>query len=252
MKIRDIKRELRAAAKEQAAMTAEERERAIGKIMTCRIPVRTRANFSEFVREQFCFMDKAAFFWYIVWFAVFLAAVADGRLMVIDGMNFCVLSMAPPVLLLCTADEIAKVYCHGLLEIEYTTKYSVSKVVLLKILLMGICTGGALAAACIPVMYFWGIQYGDALLYTLTPMLCMSGCLLNLIGRIQGQKLIYAAFSLYAALVICVLLGNHVFVQMYTADAQGVWLAVFTVSAVGNAFSVYRLAKRLVCYETVI
>lgn len=249
MKVSNIKEELKKVAREPQGMTEDQREKAICKIVECKVPMQTRATFWEFVKEQICFINKMVFFWHGVWLIIFLLAMAGKSFAVIDGNGVYMLSLAPPILILCTTNEIAKIYCHGLIEIEYTTKNSLSKVILLRLLLIGFVTGWVLIISCIPAKYFLGIHYGKALVYTLTPMLCMSVCLLNFMERIHGQRLNYVAFVVCVGTTVFIFFGSGILFQIFTADLFEIWLLVF-ISALGaNVFSAYKLSKKLAQYE---
>ncbi len=251
MRTRDIKRELR-RSREELPLTESQREDAIQKIAECKVPMRTRASFGEFVKEQVCFINKMVFVWHILWLALFVAAVAKGDFKLFGGTDLCLLSMAPPLLSLCTVNELAKIYCRGLLEIELTTKYSLAKAVMMRLFLLSLCTGIVLLVACVPAKYIMGIRYGRVLVYTLTPMLCMSGCLLCLMEKLQGQKLLYAAFALYIGLAAAAIFGDGFIRQIYAAEMFGAWLSVFLLALAGNLLFTYRLSKRLLQYELVM
>lgn len=249
MKVSNIKKELKKVAGEPQGMTKDQRETAICKIVEYKVPLQTRGTFWEFVKEQICFINKMVFLWHGVWLMIFLSAMKNKSLAVIDGSGVCLLSLAPPILILCTTNEIAKIYCHGLIEIEYTTKYCLSKVILLRLLLISLTTGGLLIISCIPAKYFLGIHYGKALVYTLTPMLCMSGCLIKFMERIHGQQLNYIVFAVYVGATVFIFFGSGIFFQIFTEDLFEIWSLVF-ISALGaNVFSAYRLSKKLAQYE---
>ena len=97
-----------------------------------------QGSLGSFIWEQVGYLERYCLFWQALWLAVFLlvmkfgigqydwAGQAEGVL--------AALSLLTPILVLITARAAAKVYQKTMLEIEYTTKYSLQSVVMIRML----------------------------------------------------------------------------------------------------------------------
>lgn len=249
MKEADVIRSLRAVGKEKVVINEDKKNAVIAAMVQRDIPVRKKSSIGEFVLAQIGFVNKMVWFWQGVWILLFLFAVWKGKLFHVTNENLCILSMAPPLLLLLAVEEITKVYARSMLEIEYATKYSLKKVVMARMLIVGVVNG---------ILLFGGILFAgerlnmkliEVLVYSLTPLLLMTFLLLKMMTVWNGEQLHYAGISLYVFFLFIVIVGRGERFNIYQQELFGAWLLLFVCGLIAAIAQGRVLAKRLECFE---
>lgn len=252
MKERDVVKRLKKAAQEKVSCDEQEKNKMIAAVLEKQVLVRRTGGFGAFLASQFRFINKTVVLGQIMWLLLFSYAVWDGAAFWFSDEVLCILSMAPPILLLLTVDEVARVYNRSMLEIEYATKYSLKKVVMGRLLILSIVNGVLLAAG---IMYA-GKRIGLSLLYTLsyslTPFVCMTFILLLVMKKYRGERLIYAGISVYAIFLCIVWLGRMGVLSIYNRSFLWIWITLLIGSAAGVGYQVRKLWKMLGNFELLI
>ena len=252
MKERDVIRALRRVAREQQACDEMEKDRIIGAVTQYEIPVRKEGGFGEFLALQFSFINKLAFLGQILWLFLFAYAIWDGQIFHLSNETLCILSMAPPLLLLLTVEEISHVYNRSMLEIEYATKYSLRRVVTARLFLLGTVSGVILLAGIFFAKMRLGLDLISVLTYSLTPYVCMTFLLLLFMKKWKGQQLTYAGLMVYAVLLSVILIGRLEAFDIYRQNFLEIWIAVLFASSLGIVHQFRKLWFRLEHFELVV
>ncbi|MCM1044979.1 MAG: hypothetical protein NC417_05680 [Candidatus Gastranaerophilales bacterium] len=245
MREKDIIGELKNAAKVPIPCDEERKEAFLVRIRERSVPVRKRGSFGAFVWSQIYFMDRMVLFWQGLWLLLFFLLTGQGESSLLTDKILCILSMAPPLLLLLTVEEVSRVYNKSMLEIEYATKYSLKKAVMVRMLLLSLLNGVFLAVGILYAKGRIGLTLSEALAYGLTPLLLMTCLLLMFMQRWRGDKLKYAGISVYVLISVFVLVGQSGRWNIYSEDLLGIWLSVLAVSAVAVVYEWRRLMRRL-------
>ena len=188
MKEREIIRALKKAGKDSAPCDERQKDRVIETVMKIEIPFRKTESFGEFFAAQFSFINKLAFLGQLLWLILFSYAIWDGQIFHLPNEMLCILSMAPPVLLLLTVEEISHIYNRSMLEIEYATKYSIRNVVMVRLLILSAVGGVMLFIGILYAKSSLGLDLVSVLLYSLTPYVCMIFFLLLLMKKWKGKQ----------------------------------------------------------------
>lgn len=249
MKEAEVIRSLKAVAKEKIIIKEESKNSVIEKVIAMDIPVRHKGSFKEFVISQIGFVNKIVWFWQGVWILLFFYAIWSGELLHITNETLCILSMAPPLLLLLTIEEVSRVYNRSMLEIEYATKYSLKKVVLVRMMILSIVNGVLMLCGILFAKQRLDLKFVEILVYSLTPLLVMTFLLLKMMTRWNGERLKYAAASLYLFLLLLIVVGRMERFNIYTQNLFGVWLLLFFCGLIATIFQIIRLGKQLDCFE---
>lgn len=215
---------------------------------------RTRGNFWNFVLEQVGYLGRYCLVWQVLWAALFLYFLRRGIpfLWSMDSENqvLVLISLLPPLLVLLTVEEITKVYQRSMLEIEYTTKYSLQSVVLVRMMTLSV-SHTLILAAVVSVHAGMDSDIGMLFVYGFTPMILVTGILMQLMQRCHGEQLRSAGIGVYVLTVVFAAAGNTKYFGWYQPVYFGAWCVM---CAVGLIFAVWQfdcLRRKLVSYEQI-
>lgn len=252
MKERDVVRILKRTAREKVPCDELQKERVIAAVSQTEIPVRKTGGFGEFLVSQISFINKLAFLGQLLWLMLFFYAVGYGQIFRLPNELLSILSMAPPVLLLLTVDDISHIYNRSMLEIEYATKYSLKKIVMGRLLILGGGSGVILLIGLLYAKNRLGIDLVSVLAYSLTPYVCMMFLLLLFMKKWKGRRLMAAGVSVYAVLLLVILNGRMEAYDIYKSRFLWVWLAVLLGGIFGTVYQFRQLWSRLEHFELVV
>ncbi len=245
----EIIRRLKQASKIDSKLEEEKKEEQIGKLLFKQVPAKTRGSFSAFIWSQIGFMDKKVLLGQGLWILFFLYMMWSGNVIHIANETLYVLSMAPPILLLLTVEEIAKIYNKSMIEIEYATKYSIRRLVLVRLLLLSLVNGVLLLCGLVFVKRQIQLELIEILVYGLTPLTIMTLMSLKLMEKWKGEQLKYMSITLYAILSFIVLLGGNEYINIYTQEAFCLWVITLLFGIAATIYQANRLVRHLDKFE---
>lgn len=146
-------------------------------------------------------------------------------------------------------EEVSRVYQRSMLEIEYATKYSLQKVVLLRLTILGSADVIFLTAAFFIFGQYRELSLIRMIIYGFTPFLFMClGCL-KLMKNYSGDKL--KSFSIVLAVIIGAVLqlGRFQPLNIYTYEKMHLWVFLMIGAAVILLTEIRRLNRWLQCFE---
>lgn len=251
MKERKIVRVLKKTAREKVNCDEQKKREIIAAVAGKEVPVRRAGNLGEFLLSQLGFINKTVISWQSVWLLLFVYAMWNGELLHLSNELLYILSMAPPVLLLVTVEEISRVYNRSMLEIEYATKYSLRKVVMGRMLLLNGCNGILLVIGIVYAGRRIGLILLHALTYSLTPFMLMMLLLLIMMKKWKGRQLLYGGISIYAALAAVIFWGRTEPLNIYNPDYLKLWIAMLSGCTLGAGYQIRKLWKMLGHFELV-
>ena len=216
---------------------------------------RTRGNVWDFVLEQVGYLGRYCLVWQGLWVVLFWYLIRHGIPYLDVGARgnevLVLISLLPPLLTLLTVEEVTKVYQRSMLEIEYTTKYSLQSIVLVRMLAMSVFHAVILAAVIFVVHAEASPGIGILLVYGFTPMILVTGILIKIMQCCQGEQLRSAGIGVYVLMAALVMAGNTDYCGWYQPAHMGTWCAV---CGVGIVFAVWQfgcLHRRLSSFEQV-
>ncbi len=246
---KEIIKRLKAVAKEDVKIEKDKRDANIELLMNKAISEKRRSGTFEFIISQIRFTNKIDLLWQGVWILLFLYSFWNGKVLHIDNEDLCILSMAPPLLLFLTIEDLTRIYNKSVLEIEYATKYSLRKVVLVRMLILSSINGLLIFIGIIFAKHKMSLPLLETLVYSLTPLLLMNCFLLKIMEKWKGEQLKYAGVALYFFTLLAILMGSRKDIGIYLPDVFGVWLLVFAVGIVATVYQMNRLMKHLKNFE---
>lgn len=212
-----------------------------------------RGRWWNFVLEQIGYMGRYCLVWQAAWVALFWYLMHHGIPYMGIGESenevLVLISLLPPILALLMVEAVTKVYQRSMLEIEYTTKYSLQSVVLVRMLALGVFHAVLLAAVILSIRAGTDSDIGTLLVYGFTPMILVTGILLKLMQCCQGETLRSAGIGVYALIAALVLAGNTKYFRWFQPVHFRTWCAV---CGVGIGFAVWQfvcLQRKLFSFE---
>ena len=249
MKEKTIIKALRKTAKEKVYIDEEKKDAAIAVLVEKEIPVRKMGTFKEFLLSQLGFINKVVFFWQVVWALLFFYAVRNWEIFHIANGNLCILSMAPPLLLMLTIDDVSRIYNRSMLEIEYATKYSLKKTVMARMFILSVTNGAILVIGMIYAKEQTGLKGLEILIYGLTPLILMTSLLLMFMKRWSGEQLKYAGATIYIIFAFVVLAARSDNMNIYRKDLLWAWMTLSVFGMIVTAYQFKNFTKHLDSFE---
>lgn len=234
-KERDVETKMRqyAAACMRLSEEMEEsgkKERQIRALMQIALPPRTRGNSWDFALDQIGYLGRYCLVWQVLWVLLFWYLIHHGIPYLGAGEReneiLILVSLLPPLLTLLTVEEVTKVYQRSMLEIEYTTKYSLQSVVLVRMLAMSVFHAGIVAIVIFGIHAEADSEIGTLLVYGFTPMILVTGILTKCMQCCHGEQLRSAGIGVYALTVVLVVAGNTKYCGWYQPAYRKAWCAV--------------------------
>lgn len=227
---KEMEKKLRRCALSCRKIPEDAKEANIQKLLQLTPIPRTRGTLWDFVLEQVGYLGRYCLLWQLLWLALF-CWLMEQNILPLGKKNgseiFVLLSLLPPVLVLLTVGEITKVYQRSMLEIEQVTKYSLEKVVVIRMLILCIFHSLILFFA---ILYLRGrsdSHLEKLFIYGFTPMILMTGILLWLMKNFQGEQLKVWALSLYGVILAFALLENTRHFDLYNPSYFNLWCLLF-------------------------
>lgn len=246
---RDLGRRLCQAGRGTIPLDREKKEAVIAAVLEREVPMRKICSFWEFLLAQLRFLNRMVVLGQALWLGLFLWAVWMGEGFFWENGSLCILSMAPPLLLLLAVDEIARVYNRSMLEIEYTTKYSLTEVVLSRLLISGTANGAVLFVGILLARSRSEVALLKTLVYSFTPLVLMTCLLLRLMKHWKGESLKYVSVCCYVFLVMVILVGRMRPWNIYQENCLGAWLILLLGGIVGCIWQLHSMLRRLGSFE---
>ncbi|MCR5753521.1 MAG: hypothetical protein K6G30_01745 [Acetatifactor sp.] len=245
----EMKKRLRQYGKSREGIDIEKKEVNISRLLEVVPPPRRKGNFRDFVWEQIGFLNRTCLVWQLLWLAIFcIIMMSNMEPLIGTGTGLILLSILPPLLVLLTIEEITKVYQRSMLEIEYTTKYSLQTLVMVRMMLLN---GVHVVLLLVGLLIIHGsLQIGmiKILVYGFTPMLLATCGLLKLMQYFQGEQLKIAGMSVYVGIVAICGCGSIPRFDIYRSAFFGIWgmvLAVSICSCIYQFWSLYKTLRKM-------
>lgn len=250
---REIKKQLRRLPEESGLGTRtyeKRKEQAVAELLGEEAPEFTGGGMGAFFFSQFRFIRKRI--WLIqAAFIVFLLAAAGGDTGKNAEQSYVLLAVAAPVLLLLSVEEVSRIYHGSMLEIEYTTRYSLQKAVILRLLLLGTADLFFMLAFMLLFQRHMELSALRLVLYGFTPFFTMCfGCLLFM-RKYSGGSLQIASLVWAAVHVLLAQAGSWAVFSIYEEGKLYLWMLLLLAVTAASAAELHKLSRRLTAFEQI-
>lgn len=246
---KEIERQLHDIGRQKVTLEEAKKQENIQQIVKLDLPVSKSGTIKDFFYSQICFLNKMVVFWQLAWMICFYCLLEKSDLIAINNEVLSLVSMAPPLLLLLTVEEITKVYQRSMLEIEYATKYSLEKVVMVRLLILSVMNGFVLLLGALVAKNQLQITLIDVILYGMTPLIWMTCVILMLMKKWMGEQLKYTAIGCYGVFLLLLMMSGKKQVSIYTETYRSVWMLLLFIGITVLIYQVMRLHRYLKQFE---
>ncbi|GAA0741670.1 hypothetical protein [Clostridium oceanicum] len=212
-----------------------------------------RATNKEFILSQIGFIRKRTWVFQIIVLALICLAFCNIESEhALTFESFSLISIFSPILLIINIEEISRVYYKSMLEIEFSTKNSLKKVLATRMLILGIADCIVLTIMMIFAGKSMNISILRVIMYTFVPfnLVCI-GCM-ELMKYFKGRELNYASIIYSALLMATLLLGRLNNLQIYAQNFISSWIFIYIITTIVFAIEIKKFWKRLDLFDDVI
>ncbi|MGN0426030.1 MAG: hypothetical protein ACI4FY_11990 [Acetatifactor sp.] len=248
MEKRELEERLRSYGK-CGDIRGSHREERILSLLLLEEKTRNRWNFPDFAMGQFCLLGRWSLIWELVWLIGFLLLMYGNQGYFTTESVMPAVSMLSPLLLIVFAADIGRVTNQSMLEIESTTRYSVSQILLFRLLAHGGMQLGIVFVGIFVCHRSLGQSLTKMLLYGYTPLIFSGAVLLLFVSRFTGKALQYAGVSI-SVLLITLLFAFcrfgvflHQFGNPYAEGNMWIWKAILWGSILVFGLEVMKIKK---------
>ncbi|MEG2934996.1 MAG: hypothetical protein RR844_00745 [Clostridium sp.] len=196
-------------------------------------------TFWEFYFQQFGFIRKK------VWLIQFVILLFCGlRLYNYPGLVqvISLISAISPLIFLSGITELSRTYTYGTIEIELSTQYTLSQVMISRVSILGLMDILCITILCSIVGITTSLRPYTAFLYICVPfMLTCFGCLW-ILNRCKNKECNYYCLALGAFIMLVVSLSVAFLPKLYIASSLWIWNCMLFIIVVG----VYKQAYKLI------
>ncbi|SHK28239.1 hypothetical protein SAMN02745163_03559 [Clostridium cavendishii DSM 21758] len=171
---------------------------------------------------------------------------------VLNFRTFSLMSILAPLLLIINVEEISRIYNKSMLEIEFSTRNSIKKVLVTRMLILGVVDCILLIIMMIFAGNLTNVSILRVIMYTLVPFNFVCIGFMKLMNYFKGKELNYACMA-YSVLLIAVLLFARVDdLGIYTQEFITGWILIYVVTTIMFSVEVKKVIRRLENFDDVI
>lgn len=162
---------------------------------------------------------------------------------------FTVISTMTPLFLVFQIEELAKVSNRSMLEIEFSTRNSLKKLMLSRLCILGMVDFLILSIWITFLNYHLNEDLFKILLYSLVPFNITVIGLLYLLNHTKRNSYGYQAFAYTVVVCACFVVIPHHRPLVYSADYQNIWILLFWASIFILVKTIKETWQRMEYYE---
>lgn len=162
------------------------------------------------------------------------------------------ISIASPLFVLTNIEELTKVYNSSILEIEFSTKNTLHKIIATRMLIFGISDLLFMIIILVSAKQIIDVNILYIIIYTLVPfnLMCI-GCM-EIINRNKGKHTNYYCMIYGISLVLLIVTLSNFRDNLYQFEAINQWLIVFLVTAITLIYEIRKTWRHLCSFENII
>ncbi|WP_251862305.1 hypothetical protein [Clostridium sp. Marseille-Q2269] len=212
-----------------------------------------RTNNKQFILSQIGFIRKRTWLFQVI--ILGLICLAFYNIDTDYSLSFetvSLISILSPLLLIINIEEISRIYYKSMLEIEFSTKNSLKKVLTTKMLILGITDCIVLIIMMIFAGNLMNISALRIIMYTFVPfnLVCI-GCM-QLMKYFKGRELNYSCITYSVLLMLIFLLEKVNHLGIYAQNFIFNWILIYIITTIIFAIEMKKFWKRLDLFDDVI
>lgn len=212
-----------------------------------------RMNSIDFFISQIGFIRKRT---WIIQFLVLCTVCIFLFSMSADSNSFyntlSLISIASPLFVLTNIEELSKVYNSSILEIEFSTKNTLHKIIATRMLVFGVSDLLFMFIILISAKQIIDVDILYIIIYILVPFnLMCTGCM-EIINRNKGKHTNYYCMIYGVSLVLLIVTLSSFRNSIYQFEVINQWLIVFLVTSVTLIYEIRKTWRHLCSFENII
>ena len=195
-------------------------------------PERYLINEYQFFVDQLRFIQKKTWLLKIFCTAVFFILIKTSGKETIDGWIWSIVAIMGPLFCLINANELFSVYQQGMVELQMTTHFKPSKIMIVRLIAFGMFDILFLGAASVHVSRVYNSAYLQVLLYGAVPynLMCF-GCMEIMSRSPENESLSYCA-GYGAALIGAITMSRISGLNLFSEDLFIIWAVLEVVTII--------------------
>ena len=151
------------------------------------------------------------------------------------------ISSIAPLIFLSGITELSRTYTHGTIEIEMSTQYTLSQVMMSRVSILGLMDILSITILCIIVGVNTTLHPYATFLYICVPfMVTCFGCLW-LLNKFKNKECNYYCFALGIFIMVIVSMSTTFLPRLYVVSSLWIWTVMLAIAIVGSCVQIYRL-----------
>ncbi|RDY25486.1 hypothetical protein CHL78_017975 [Romboutsia weinsteinii] len=197
-------------------------------------------TFWEFYFQQFGFIRKNV---WLIQFAILLFCglriyYYPGSIKVIS-----LISSIAPLIFLSGITELSRTYTYGTIEIELSTQYTLSQVMMSRVSILGLMDILSITILCVFVGTNTPLYPYAIFLYVCVPfMVTCFGCLW-LLNRFKNKECNYYCFTLGIFIMVTVSMSTAFLPKLYVVSSLWIWSIMLLISIIGSGMQIFKLVN---------
>lgn len=197
-------------------------------------------TFWEFYFQQFGFIRKKV---WIIQFAILLFCGLRLYYYPESMQVISLISTIAPLIFLSGITELSRTYTYGTVEIELSTQYTLSQVMMSRISILGLMDILSITILCIIVGTSTSLNTFSVFLYICVPfMVTCFGCLW-LLNRLKNKECNYYCFTLGVFIMIVVSMSTSFLPKLYIVSSLWIWGCMLVIAMIGVSIQIYKLVN---------
>lgn len=197
-----------------------------------------KLTFGDFYLQQIGFIRKH------VWIIQFIILLFCGLKLHYSAKSIQVVSLVSaiaPLIFLSGITELSRTYTYGTTEIELSTKYTLSQIMISRMSILGLMNIFSLTILCVIVKINTSLHVYDIFLYTCVPFIITCFGCLWLLNRLKNRECNYYCLAFGIFVMILISMSSTFLPKLYITSLLFVWNIAFMLSTIGVAIQTCKL-----------
>lgn len=197
-------------------------------------------TFWGFYFQQFGFIRKKI---WIIQFAILLFCGLKLYYYPESIQAISLISSISPLIFLSGITELSRTYMYGTIEIELSTQYTLSQVMMSRISILGLMDILSITILCVFVEINTSLNPYAIFLYICVPfMVTCFGCLW-LLNRFKNKECNYYCFTLGIFIMGIVSMSIAFLPRLYIVTSLWIWAVILVIAIIGSGMQIFKLVN---------
>ena len=195
-------------------------------------------TFCEFYFQQFAFIRKK------VWLIQFIILLFCGLKLYYYPQSIDIISLISsisPLIFLSGITELSRTYTYKTIELELSTKFTLSQVMISRISILGLIN--ILSISILAIITKNNSSFGlyVIFIYICVPFMITSFGCLWILNKFKNKECNYYCFAFGIFIMISISISKAFFPKLYIASSLYIWSIMLVIAIIGVSIQIYKL-----------